>query len=392
MRYKLRGQKQREMGLGPFPAVSLASARRAAADARAAIAEGLDPIVSAELAAEEERQRQRAEVNAVTFGHYADHIFLPGKVQEFSSAKQGAQWESTFTKHAAELRDKRLADVTRDDVLTVLRPIWNTTHDTARRVRGRLEALFSHAIQNGAYVGDNPATWRQFNHTLTAQRKLTHGHRRALPHDEIADFIQALRSRQGGGVTAYMIEFIALAACRLGEARLAVWGEIDRARAVWSIPATRMKMRRGHDIPLSGRMIELLDVLDDQHRALHGRAPGPSDLIFTSDRGDRPLSENAGMMLVKRMGYRDRMTVHGLRATFRTWAGGNTEYPRELIEEQLAHQLGSVERAYVRSSAVERRRAMMEVWSAYLDGATRAGGSADVGKVVVLQAGATKTA
>ena len=97
-----------------------------------------------------------------------DSIFLPGKVQEFSSAKQGAQWESTFTKHAAELRDKRLADVTRDDVLTVLRPIWNTTHDTARRVRGRLEALFSHAIQNGAYVGDNPATWRQFNHTLTA--------------------------------------------------------------------------------------------------------------------------------------------------------------------------------------------------------------------------------
>ncbi|PVH30329.1 tyrosine-type recombinase/integrase [Pararhodobacter oceanensis] len=388
LRYKMRGQKQREMGLGPFPATSLASARRAAAAARAAIADGLDPIAEAERIAKESRLREQVEANSVSFGHYADHVFLPGKVQEFSSAKQAAQWERTFTEQASALREKPLGDVTREDVLAVLRPIWDTTHDTARRVRGRLEALFSYAIQNGAYQGDNPAAWRQFNHTLSPQRKLTHGHRRALPYDEAAGFIAALRTRQESAVTALMAEFIALAACRMGEARLAVWREMDMDRAVWLIPAARMKMRRGHNMPLTARMIEILEIMRAQHRAMRGRDPSPADLIFPNEKGTGPLSENAAMMLLTRMNYRDRMTVHGLRATFRTWAGECTEYPRELIEEQLAHQLDAVEQAYVRGSTVERRRALMEDWNTYLNGATPAGGQASDGNTVRLHAAA----
>ncbi len=385
-RFKMRGEKQREMGFGAFPAVTLAMARQKAGAARTALAAGLDPILEAEQEAEAKRQLEQAKADMVSFGYYADAIFLPGKVSEFSSAKQGAQWQSTFIKHAAPLRDRPLADLTRDDVLTVLRPIWDKTHDTARRVRGRLEALFAHAIQNGVYVGDNPAAWRQFDFTLSAQRKLTHGHRRALPHDEVADFIAALRPRQEEAGTALMLEFIALAACRMGEARLAVWGEIDTARAVWSIPPARMKMRRGHDMPLTVRMVEILDAARARYEAINGHKPAPADLIFPTEKGKKPFSENAMMMLLKRMEYRDRMTTHGLRATFRTWAGECTEYPRELIEEQLAHQLKAVERAYVRGNAVERRRVMMEDWSGYLDGASPAGGRADMDKVLPLRA------
>ncbi len=232
LRFKVRGQKQREMGLGSYPVVTLRLARRAADEARTLIADGHDPILEAERSAEAKRQLEQVSASAVSLGSYADSTFLPGKVREFSSAKQVAQWESTFSKHAAALRDMPLADVTRDDVLKVLRPIWDKTHDTARRVRGRLESLFSHAIQNGAYIGDNPAAWRQFDHTLSPQRKLTNGHCRALPHDEVADFMSALRTRRGGAMTALMVEFIALAACRMGKARLAVWSEIDYARAI----------------------------------------------------------------------------------------------------------------------------------------------------------------
>lgn len=386
LRYTLRGQKQREMGLGSYPAVSLADARRLAAEARTRITNGQDPIQEARRVAEEKRQRERAKANDITFGYYADHIFLPGKLKEFSSPKQAAQWVRTFTKHAAPLRDIPLANVTRDDVLDVLRPIWDTTHDTARRVRGRLETLFSHAIQNGAYTGDNPAAWRQFNHTLSAQRKLTHGHRRALSYHEIVEFMEALRTRQDGAVTALLVEFIALAACRMSEARLAVWGEINHSRAIWSISSVRMKMRRGHEVPLTSRMMDILGKMRDEHRAMHGRDPGPSDLIFPSEKGNKPLSENATMMLIKRMGYRDRMTVHGLRATFRTWAAECTAFPRELIEEQLAHQLGEVERAYLRGSAVERRRAMMEVWAAFLGGEFPAEESEDLGILIPFRA------
>ncbi len=135
-----------------------------------------------------------------------------------------------------------------------------------------------------------------------------------------------------------------------------------------------MKMRRGHNVPLTHQMVEILDTLRAQHRVTHGRDPGPTELIFPSGWQNKPLSENAAMMLLKRMGYRDRMTVHGLRATFRTWAGERTAHARELIEEQLAHQLGAVEQAYVRGSSVERRRTMMEDWSAYVDGISPARG------------------
>lgn len=360
-RFKPRAQPQREMGLGAFPAVSLAAARRKAAWARDLVAQDKDPIAETEKAVRE----ASSAAQAMTFGQYADEVFLPYVLPQFSNGAHIQQWRATFTADAACLRDKLLADIHREDVLEVLRPIWTVKPVTANRSRGRLERLFAHATQNGAFRGDNPAAWRQFDATLPAPRKLTRGHHASIPHDDIAPIIAALRPRQKESMSALMLEFIALSACRTGEARFAVWSEIDMERGVWTIPAERMKMRRGHSVPITPRMAEILR----QTLTWRMTDPSPGDHLFTTPRAGKPLSEMACLMLLQRMTDGD-YTVHGLRATFKSWAATCTEFPRELIEEQLAHQLGAVERAYMRGNAVERRRIMMEAWESHLSGKT----------------------
>jgi len=381
LRFKLRGRPQREMGLGSFPATTLALARKKAAQAREHIAQGRDPIEEAEKEAQAEKAAaSAAQPPVVTFGCYAEDVFLPSVLPRFTNRAHIQQWQATFRKHAAALQEKPLAEIGREDILAVLRPIWTTKSVTASRSRERLERLFSHAIQNGAYSGDNPAAWRQFDATLPAPVKLTRGHHASIPHDEIVPFIEKLRDRQPESMAALMLEWIALCACRTGEARFATWDEIDMQRGVWAIPAARMKMRRDHVVPITDRMAEILD----EAKRRHGGADQPSGYVFPGGRDHRPLSDMAGAMQMKRAGY-GAFTVHGLRATFKGWAAACTDFPRELIEEQLAHQLGAVERAYMRVSAVERRRPMMEAWAAHLNGDSTGGATAP--NVVPMRAG-----
>jgi integrase len=364
-RFKLPHTKQREMGLGTFGArgVTLALARQKAAAARQRVAEGLDPIAEAAKEAELARAAQQAEANALTFGAYAD-AFVTEKVKQFANPKHIYQWEHTFRGHVAALRDKKLADITRKDILAVLRPIWDTKHVTASRIRGRLENLFDHAIQNEAYPHDNPARWSLFSATLSAPRRQEgKGHQPALPRSEIPAFIRVLRERQATSMGALVLEFVVLAACRSGEARLARWGEFDLERLVWSIPKERMKMRRPHAVPLTPRMVEILSVA----RAWRGGEPNAADLVFPSQDESKPLSDMALLMTMRRLGA-SGYTVHGFRSAFRDWAGNETEFPRELAEEALAHALGGVERAYRREQAVERRRVMMRAWEDFVSG------------------------
>lgn len=378
LRYKMRGRPQREMGLGSFPAVTLAQARQKGAAARETVANGLDPIEEANREAEAALEAARAaKANQMTLGRYADEVFLPTVLPGLSNAKHRYQWERTFSRDFAALRDMPLTDVTREDVLELLRPIWTTKNVTASRSRGRLERLFSHARQNGYVTGDNPAAWRQFDATLPTPNKLTRGHHASIPHDEIAEFIARLRERQAESMAALMVEWIALSACRTGEARLGTWAEIDMKRMLWAIPAGRMKMKRDHVVPITDRMAE---VLAEAGRRL-GRETKPEDWLFPGPTIGKPLSDMAGIRQLQRMNYGD-FTIHGLRATFKGWAATCTEFPRELIEEQLAHQLGAVERAYMRVSAVERRRPMMEAWAAHLDGQGQATGADNVVSIV----------
>ena len=376
--------RQRDMGLGTYPTTSLASARAKVAPLRAAVDAGHDPIEDArrDAKAAEREAADAARVRAaeeMTFGRYADELFLPVMLPRFTNAAHIQQWRATFATHARELREKPLAHITREDILAVLLPIWETKNVTAARSRERIERLFSHAIQNGYFTGDNPATWTQFDHTLTPPKKLTRGHHTSIPHGQIADFLSVVRSRQGGGVTALMLEWIALAACRTGEARFAVWDEIDFEQEVWTIPAARMKMRRDHVVPITGRMIEILEEAQ-RHGSIFG---GTKRHVFPNGKG-HPLSEMAALMFMRRLQGFEKYTVHGLRATFKGWAATETEFSRELIEEQLAHQLGAVERAYMRVSAVERRRPMMEAWAAFCAGEDA---GADMGNAVAASTG-----
>ena len=172
LRFKFKGQPQREMGLGAFPATTLAQARKKAAAARELVSQGIDPIDAAEREAEAARTKVAAKAaEAMTFGRYADEVFLPTVLPNFTNEAHIQQWEATFRRHAASLRDLPLVSITREHVLDVLRPIWTTKSVTASRSRERLERLFSHATQNGAFSADNPATWRQFDATpaCTAQ-------------------------------------------------------------------------------------------------------------------------------------------------------------------------------------------------------------------------------
>jgi integrase len=384
---------QRTTGFGKFPAVSLATARAKAAACRDLISRGIDPIEHQRRADEAVQQRGRdmaaqAARQAMTFGRYADDHFLPFVLPGFSNPAHVQQWQASFRVHAAALKDRPLAGITREDILAVLRPIWTAKPETASRTRQRLERLFAHAVQNSHFSGDNPAAWGQFNATLTPGGSKTVRNHPAVPYARMAEFMAAVRAKQADSDAALLLEWIALSAARTGEARFATWGEIDLTGRVWAIPAERMKMRRPHIVPITSRMMDILTEARRRHPS--GPDVSPGDYVFVGPRG-KPLTEMACLMLMRRMEAFAGFVPHGLRSSFKDWASEATDCPRELIEEQLAHQLGAVERAYKRGSAHERRRPLMEAWAAHCDGQSTnaapgsASGSAS-GNVVHLRA------
>lgn len=364
--------KAREMGLGAFPALSLKAARDAATEARALVNRGADPISEREAKRVAAVEGATTKAEAPTLGQYADDVFLPDMLKNFANAAHRAQWTATFKTHFAPLRSKKLADISKKDVLDTLKPLWAAKYVTASRSRERLERLFDHASQNHAFEGQNPAEMRHFSAVLIRPKTMKKGHHAAIPHPEIATFIEALRLRQKESLAAWMIEFVALTAARTGEARFMTWGEIDLGKGIWQIPSARMKMRKPHLVPLPPRAVEILAEAKARHPATQTpEGVQPADYVFSSS--GKPLSEMSGLMLLRRMKGYENYTVHGLRATFKSWAMAETEFPRELIEESLAHALGAVEAAYARVSAVERRRALMLAWAAHLDGTAPAG-------------------
>ena len=360
-RYTLKGQKQKEMGLGSFPATRLAHARQKAAAAREMLAMGLDPIAEANRAAEAARAAAEKETAAkVTFADYVE-TFLPWKTKDFSNPKHVAQWGMSLRKYAAPLGPKPLPEITRHDILEILQPMWDTKHVSASRLRGRLENLFDHAIQNGAYHGDNPARWELFNATLSPTRKLTGQHRPAMPRADLPKFVEDLRAQKYTGALA--LEFLILTAVRSGEVRLARWQEFDLESELWEIPAERMKMRRPHVVPLSPRAVEIMY----EAKAIRVSEFSEDGYVFEGAKAGRPMSDMTIRAVMRRMDL-GQYVPHGFRSTFKDWAMDETEFPRELVEEALAHALGNVERAYRRGQAVDRRRALMLAWQSYVDG------------------------
>ena len=338
----------REMGLGGLSSVSLADARTKAADCRRVLASGKSPI----------KARREGEVarmaSDVSFGSFADELvesLKPG----FRNAKHAAQWEMTLRVYAAPLRSMRLDEIATDDILSVLKPLWQSRPETASRLRGRIERVLDAAKARGLRGGENPARWRgHLNRLLPARQKLTRGHHAAMDYRDVPDFVGRLRALDG--ISARALEWTILTAARTNETLGMAWDEINRENQIWTVPEERMKSGRAHRVPLTTRMLEIFDELEDIQ-------VGP--FVFSGQKRNHSLSDMALAMQLRRMKV-ENATVHGFRSAFRDWAAEETHFPREIAEAALAHVVGdATERAYRRGDALERRRDLMAAWESY---------------------------
>jgi integrase len=341
----------REMGLGSYPQISLAEARKAMHAAASAAWDGQEPI-AARVAVRE------AAAGKPTFGDAA-RALMAAKQSEWRNAKHRWQWRTTLETYAAPLWAMPVDEVDTEAVLAVLQPLWQSRPETASRLRGRIEAVLDAARAHGHIPRNeaNPARWKGHLDKLLAKRgKLSRGHHAAMAYCEIPAFMARLRKREA--IAAMALEFLILTAARSGEVLGARWQEIDWDGRLWAIPASRMKASREHRVPLSGRALAIIERLGDAETG---------DFVFPGQKASMPLSGMALEMVLRRMKI-DAATVHGFRSSFRDWCGEETSFPRELAEAALAHVAGdATERAYRRGDALEKRRALMAAWAGYCE-------------------------
>ena len=345
--------RRRDIGLGPYPAVSLARARSVAQENRSAVADGRDPVAE-KLQAREAVRRPAPSVPI--FAEAAARV-IELRRPTWSNPKHAAQWQSTLQTYAFPLIGNKAVDaITAADVLEVLTPIWTGKPETASRVRQRMETVMDWVVAQGHRL-DNPAG-RSLLKVLPKTQRLKE-HHRALPHAQVSDAVRQVRESTAGMSTKLAFEFLVLTASRSGEVRKAVWSEIDWETATWEIPASRMKARRPHRVPLADRAMEILREaleLDDSQR-----------LIFPGGRTGKPASEMVFTALLRRL--KVPAVAHGFRTSFRNWVAECTDTPWAAAEATLAHNVGnSTEAAYMRSDLFDQRRALMVAWAAYVTG------------------------
>lgn len=363
-RYMLDG-KARDLGLSRCPEavaqlkrsggeyLTLAQARDVAAIYRLKVKARIDPLEEREAAATKvAAEAQAAKAAKVTFRDMAK-TFLEGKEGSWRNEKHRQQWHNTLATYAyPAIGDMPVGDIETQHVLSVIEPIWKSKPETANRVRGRIEAILDAARVRGYRKGDNPARWRgHLAQILTARTQLSRGHHQALPYARMSEFSETLR--QMNSAAALALEFTILTAARTGEVLGATWAEVDMDRAVWTVPAARMKAGREHRVPLSPRALEILKLT----KKLGGV------WLFPGQKG-KQMSGMTMAMLLRRAGM--DVTVHGFRSAFRDWAAETTAFPHDVCEAALAHTIGNkAEAAYRRGDLFEKRRLLMDDWAEY---------------------------
>lgn len=356
-RYKLEG-KGREMGLGPYPAVTLAEARQLAADQRKVLVAGADPLAARDAAREAKREAERqAQARRITFET------LAGEYQ----AAHGASWSEKWRK--GWLRKLELyafpvigklptGEIQTEHVLKVLQPIWATKTRTADEVRGQVEQVLDAAKARRLRDGDNPARWRGHLDNLLSKAEKKKARQRqhfpAMRWQDVPALMQKLALDESYAAVAARL--MILSGARAQMIRFAAWGEFDLDAGVWSLPAERMKMRKAFSVPLSAEVVEMLKYLP--------RIEG-SPYLFPGQGKTGAMHANAVRNLLHGLGH-DDVTRHGFRSSFRDWANECTHYPREVCELALAHdERDQTEAAYSRSDFLEKRRALMADWATY---------------------------
>ncbi len=345
--------KRRDIGLGAYPAVTLAAARAKAAENKQIARNGGNPVVHRDRGGEPTFEAAALAVH---------RLQAPG----WRNPKHAAQWISTLRQYAyPALANRPVSTITTADVMAVLMPIWWERPETARRVRQRIGTVMRWTVAQG-HRPDNPAG-DVLSAVLPRQRNGAGArqHHRALPYDAVAGALARVRaSKRASLATKLAFEFIVLTAARSGEVRAATWSEIDMDAATWTVPAERMKAGREHRVPLSRAALDVLhQAAGIEERAAPSRRTG---LVFPSVTG-KTLSDSTISKLIRELGI--EAVPHGFRSSFRDWAAECTATPHAVMEAALAHTIANrTEAAYARSDLFDKRRALMDAWADYLGG------------------------
>ena len=333
--------KRHDIGLGSAELVSLKEARDKAFLNRKLARDGGDPLAA------------KRHLKTPSFEQATERL-LEQKSGAFRNEKHKRDWPSSIRRYVfPHIGSTPISRITSADVLQILAPIWHDKPETARRVRQRISAVMDWSIAM-QYRPDNPAG-KPLQQALGRQQAVV-CHMRALHHSDVAGAIAKVGASRAWLGTKLAFEYVVLTAARSGDVRGAVWTEIDLPAGVWTIPATRMKMRREHRVPLFRRALEILT---------EAKSLGDGDgLVFPSPRG-MVLSDMTISKLVKEQNI--PAVPHGFRSSFRDWAAEETNHPREVVEAALAHTVrNQTEAAYARSDLFERRRHLMSDWADYL--------------------------
>ncbi|PTE02672.1 tyrosine-type recombinase/integrase [Pandoraea apista] len=352
------GGRTREMGLGPLSTVSLAAARKTAAECRGQVKNRIDPIVARSTLS----VHVAASAKHRPFRDAADE-FIRDRRGTWKNAKHAQQWTNTLVTYAYPIiGDMDVRDVDTSAILRILQPIWTKKPETAQRVRGRIKAVLDAESVRGNRAPDNPARFTDhLDRVLPRTNKRQQvKHHPALPWEDIPAFVRELETRPRRAARA--LHLLILTAVRTNEVRFARTHEFDMAAKVWEIPGERMKCGVTLRVPLSDRAFAL--VKDAMAKVK------PGGYLFPGIKEGQPLS-NMSMLKVLKMMERSDITVHGFRSTFRDWVADCTDYPDSLAEQALAHTISSsTVAAYRRRDMLDRRRPMMEDWAAYCAGET----------------------
>lgn len=351
--------KRRDMGLGVYPEVSIKDARGRAMEARNLISHGRDPIEEREAY----RATAKATAEALTFEVAARRVhdqLKPG----WKNPKHADQWLNTLTSYVfPKIGHKKVTDLKPADFADALDPIWLSKAETASRVKQRCHAVMKWCWAQG-FVNSNPV--EVVDHLLSKQpgKRQRVQHQPSMPWRDLPRFVQGTLRQGRSNVTRLLLEFLILTAARSGEARAMTWDEVDFEAQVWTVPASRMKAKVNHRVPLSTRAMEILREQRRKHPESALVFPAPrggvlSDMVLTRFLRDHK-AQSSDLTRVA--------TAHGFRSSFRDWASENS-YARDLAERALAHTISNqAEAAYHRTDLLEQRRDMMEAWSVYITG------------------------
>jgi len=343
-RYTVNGKRQ-GMGLGAYPDVGLREAREKAVEARSTVNKGISPIE-----AKKQASSLQAALKVPNFRDFATD-YIETMKSKWRNEKHADQWVSTVKTYAFPvIGDLPLDAIDTTHILQILQPIWLTKSETASRLRGRIERILSASITRKYRISVNPAMWKGHLENLMPPPKSSDKHHEALPYEELPQFMATLREMDS--MSALALEFTILNAARTSEVTKGLRSEVRDS--VWTIPGSRMKSGKMHQVPLCQRSLDILTIAQNQDLN--------SQYLFSRD--GKHLSNMAMLMMVRRL--RVGLTVHGFRSTFRDWISEKTDHSPEVAEMALAHTIGNkVERAYRRGNLMEPRRRLMNDWALF---------------------------